>query len=60
MFRCDHCHTDYGGIRGVIADRCPRCAAKAAAPTISISRGTGVAMLAAPQAPGLQRLHLSK
>jgi DNA-directed RNA polymerase subunit RPC12/RpoP len=28
MFRCNQCHTEYGGIRGVSADRCPRCVAK--------------------------------
>jgi len=28
MFRCDQCKTEYGGIRGVTADRCPRCAAE--------------------------------
>jgi hypothetical protein len=31
MFRCDHCKTEYGGIRGVTADRCPRCAAEGVA-----------------------------
>ncbi len=31
MFRCDHCHTEYGGIRGISADSCPRCRAKASA-----------------------------
>lgn len=25
MFRCNHCQTEYGGIRGVLADSCPRC-----------------------------------
>jgi hypothetical protein len=25
MFRCNHCHTEYGGIRGISADICPRC-----------------------------------
>lgn len=25
MFRCDNCKTEYGGIRGVSADVCPRC-----------------------------------
>ena len=25
MFKCDHCHTEYGGIRGISADVCPRC-----------------------------------
>ena len=25
MFRCDTCHTEYGGIRGVPAGTCPRC-----------------------------------
>lgn len=25
MFRCDHCHTEYGGIRGLSAATCPRC-----------------------------------
>ncbi len=28
MFRCDHCHTEYGGIRGIAAERCPRCTSK--------------------------------
>jgi hypothetical protein len=26
MFQCKSCHTEYGGIRGIAADRCPRCA----------------------------------
>jgi hypothetical protein len=25
MFRCDHCHTEYGGIRGLDSGSCPRC-----------------------------------
>jgi hypothetical protein len=25
MFKCEHCHTEYGGIRGLSADSCPRC-----------------------------------
>jgi hypothetical protein len=25
MFRCDHCHTEFGGIRGLAAGTCPRC-----------------------------------
>lgn len=25
MFQCNHCHTEYGGIRGVSGDKCPRC-----------------------------------
>jgi hypothetical protein len=25
MFRCDRCHTEYGGIRGISTDSCPRC-----------------------------------
>jgi hypothetical protein len=25
MFRCDHCHTEYGGIRGIDSGACPRC-----------------------------------
>jgi hypothetical protein len=25
MFRCDHCHTEYGGIRGITSGTCPRC-----------------------------------
>lgn len=25
MFRCDHCHTEYGGIRGLSGGSCPRC-----------------------------------
>jgi hypothetical protein len=28
MFQCNQCHTEYGGIRGITADRCPRCAAQ--------------------------------
>lgn len=31
MFRCEQCETEFGGIRGVSAARCPRCAAKDAA-----------------------------
>jgi hypothetical protein len=27
MFQCSQCHTEYGGIRGISADRCPRCTA---------------------------------
>jgi len=27
MFRCSHCQTEYGGIRGVLAESCPRCMA---------------------------------
>ena len=37
MFRCDHCQTEYGGIRGVIADRCPRCVGLDT-PAISVRR----------------------
>jgi hypothetical protein len=29
MFKCDCCHTEYGGIRGVVAPKCPRCAPRA-------------------------------
>lgn len=29
MFRCSQCEREFGGIRGVMADRCPRCAASA-------------------------------
>jgi hypothetical protein len=25
MFRCDHCQTEYGGIRGLTSGTCPRC-----------------------------------
>jgi hypothetical protein len=25
MFQCNSCNTEYGGIRGVVADVCPRC-----------------------------------
>ncbi|HEY0391640.1 MAG TPA: hypothetical protein VGC63_08025 [Solirubrobacterales bacterium] len=25
MFRCDQCHTEYGGIRGIASGRCARC-----------------------------------
>jgi hypothetical protein len=42
MFRCDHCQTEYGGIRGVIADRCPRCA-ELEGPAISVRRVGAVA-----------------
>lgn len=28
MFRCNHCKTEYGGIRGVSGDICPRCIAQ--------------------------------
>jgi hypothetical protein len=31
MFRCNHCHTEYGGIRGLSADICPRCRDRQAA-----------------------------
>ncbi len=32
MFRCNHCKTEYGGIRGVDADNCPRCVARYSVP----------------------------
>jgi len=38
MFRCDSCKTEYGGIRGVTADRCPRCEAAASTP-VSLAAG---------------------
>jgi anaerobic ribonucleoside-triphosphate reductase len=25
MFQCDHCKREYGGIRGVTGQTCPRC-----------------------------------
>jgi hypothetical protein len=25
MFKCDTCHTEYGGIRGLPSGTCPRC-----------------------------------
>lgn len=28
MFYCNQCETEYGGIRGVTAECCPRCAAR--------------------------------
>ncbi|HYJ22460.1 MAG TPA: hypothetical protein VEW07_10605 [Solirubrobacterales bacterium] len=28
MFRCDTCHTEYGGIRGLPSGTCPRCRAQ--------------------------------
>jgi hypothetical protein len=30
MIKCDCCHTEYGGIRGVAASECARCAIRAA------------------------------
>ena len=30
MFRCDTCHTEYGGIRGLPSGTCPRCRAQRA------------------------------
>ncbi|MGC1165952.1 MAG: hypothetical protein WA862_07585 [Solirubrobacterales bacterium] len=30
MFRCDSCHTEYGGIRGLPSGTCPRCRAQRA------------------------------
>jgi hypothetical protein len=30
MFRCDTCHTEYGGIRGLPSGSCPRCRAQRA------------------------------
>jgi hypothetical protein len=27
MFKCENCHTEYGGIRGLDAASCPRCRA---------------------------------
>jgi hypothetical protein len=38
MFRCNDCKTEYGGIRGIVAERCPRCEAESASPAISIRR----------------------
>jgi DNA-directed RNA polymerase subunit RPC12/RpoP len=32
MFRCDHCHTEFGGIRGLDAGTCPRCRGERARP----------------------------
>jgi anaerobic ribonucleoside-triphosphate reductase len=28
MFRCNHCHIEYGGIRGLAGATCPRCRPK--------------------------------
>ena len=28
MVYCRHCNTEYGGIRGITADKCPRCVAR--------------------------------
>ncbi len=28
MIECNHCHTRYGGIRGISAGQCPRCMAE--------------------------------
>lgn len=28
MFQCNQCHIEYGGIRGISADSCPRCRAR--------------------------------
>jgi hypothetical protein len=25
MFRCEQCHREFGGIRGIATDSCPRC-----------------------------------
>ncbi len=25
MFRCEQCHREYGGIRGISTESCPRC-----------------------------------
>jgi hypothetical protein len=33
MFQCNHCHTEYGGIRGISADVCPRCRDRQGGPT---------------------------
>ncbi len=44
MFRCDQCHTEYGGIRGISIDRCPRCRQQAGAaetrPTVAAAWGS--------------------
>lgn len=53
MFRCDHCQTEYGGIRGIVAARCPRCAA-ADAPAISVRRGDASAV-PGPETIGVTR-----
>jgi hypothetical protein len=36
MFQCNHCHTEYGGIRGITADVCPRCRDRQATATGSV------------------------
>jgi hypothetical protein len=45
MFRCNSCHTEYGGIRGVTADVCPRCRDREAAQSMPT---TAVASFAGP------------
>jgi hypothetical protein len=64
MFRCNSCHTEYGGIRGVVADVCPRCEGEGrvaqphAEPTVVVAP----ARLAPPLLPGdvqLERVNLA-
>lgn len=64
MFRCNSCKTEYGGIRGVTADVCPRCEAEGrmaqthVEPTVIVAP----ARLAPPLLPGdaqLERVNLA-
>lgn len=64
MFRCDSCKTEYGGIRGVVADVCPRCEAEGTAPQLHTAPRVVVApaRLAPPLLPGdvqLERVNLA-
>jgi hypothetical protein len=41
MFRCEQCHTEYGGIRGISADSCPRCRPQEAAAEMRVGESPG-------------------
>jgi hypothetical protein len=38
MFQCNQCHTEFGGIRGISADSCPRCRQQGSAAEAQRSR----------------------
>jgi hypothetical protein len=43
MFRCDTCHTEYGGIRGLPSGTCPRCRARRADLTQPVAASASLA-----------------
>jgi hypothetical protein len=42
MVRCNHCHTEYGGIRGISIDSCPRCKQQESLTGLPHSRPSGI------------------